>query len=79
MAGDEAAEMLRTSVRADLAMWRSQGIDVSTWGINPDTGRLEIGVRTPTAAAAEPLRQRYGPDKHVYFADVGPAGRAQRG
>jgi hypothetical protein len=73
---DETTRVLSQRVRCDHAEWLRQGIDISCWGVNPATGVLEIGVRSPVAAAEEPLRARYGSDVHVYYANVVPAGGA---
>jgi hypothetical protein len=72
MIDDSAAEALKARVRADLQAWLHQGIDISIWSVNQDTGTLKIGVRTPTAEATEPLRERYGPGTEVYYADIRP-------
>jgi hypothetical protein len=79
MTEDSAGEALKARLRADLPMWRERGIGVSTWGVDPETGTLQIGVRTPTSEAIEPLQQRYGPGTLVYYADVRPAGRGPGG
>jgi hypothetical protein len=65
--------MLMRRVRRDIDMWLAHGIGISCWSLNEDTGVLEIGVRTPTAQAAGPLRRAYGPGTHVYYADIHPA------
>jgi hypothetical protein len=72
MTDDSAAEAMKARVRADLEAWLHQGIDISCWSVNTDTGTLKIGVRTPTAVAMEPLRERYGPGTEVYYADIRP-------
>ena len=70
MTDDSAAKALKARVWADFQMWLDQGIELSTCWVNPDTGNLEIGVRTPVAEATEPLRQRYGPGTKVNHEDV---------
>lgn len=68
--------MLMTRVRRDVNMWLTHGIGISCCSVNPDTGGLEIGVRTPTAEAEGPLRRAYGRGTRVYYADIQPGGGA---
>lgn len=73
MADAADGEGLMGRVQRDHAMWREQGVDISSWLVNPATGSLEIGVRTPVEAAAEAIRRRYGEDTIVCDADPQPA------
>ncbi len=60
-------------VQHDHQLWLDRGIDIACWSIHDDTGALEVGVRAPTAAEAQPrLREAYGDDTVVYEADVEP-------
>ncbi len=68
----DAARRLLSRVALDRDGWREQGIDISLLGVDEDTGTLSIGVRSPTADAVGPLRERYGKDTRVEYADIRP-------
>ncbi len=77
---DEATAEERTGrVRQDHAEWLQHGVDISCWGVNPDTGVLEIGVRSSVTEAEPLIHARYGDEVSVFHSNVIPAGGVLNG
>jgi hypothetical protein len=47
-------------ISADVGDLARQGVKLSTWGVNPPTNRVEVGIEQPTPAIIESLQERYG-------------------
>lgn len=48
------------TITADIAYWRTRGIEINVVSVPHDGSRVRIGTADPSAA--DPLRTRYGPD-----------------
>lgn len=47
-------------ITAESAELVRQGANLSTWGVNPTTNRVRVGIDHPTPAVIENLQRRYG-------------------
>lgn len=47
-------------ISADADELARQGAKLSTWGVNPTTNRVRVGIDQPTPAVIENLQRRYG-------------------
>jgi len=55
-----ALQAVADRITADSADLVRQGANLSTWGVDPTTNRVQVGIEHPTSGVIENLQRRYG-------------------